>query len=46
MAPDFGVLLDRWALTGPSLAILVTVLALNMLGDALRDAVDPRISRG
>lgn len=27
----------------PGLAILVTVLALNMLGDGLRDALDPRL---
>jgi peptide/nickel transport system permease protein len=27
----------------PSLAILVTVLALNLLGDALRDAIDPKL---
>jgi peptide/nickel transport system permease protein len=27
----------------PSLAILLTVLALNLLGDALRDAIDPKL---
>jgi ABC-type dipeptide/oligopeptide/nickel transport system permease subunit len=29
----------------PGLAILVTVLALNLLGDGLRDALDPRTQR-
>src|SRR5512132_2753341 len=29
----------------PGLAILVTVLALNLVGDALRDLLDPRVSR-
>jgi peptide/nickel transport system permease protein len=27
----------------PGLAILLTVVALNLIGDALRDALDPRI---
>ena len=39
----FDNILDAWWLAVfPSLAILVTVLALNLLGDALRDAADPR----
>ena len=39
----FENILDAWWLAVfPSLAILVTVLALNLLGDALRDATDPR----
>jgi len=29
----------------PGLAIMITVLALNMLGDGLRDAIDPRLKR-
>jgi glutathione transport system permease protein len=29
----------------PSLAIFFTVLAFNLLGDALRDALDPKIDR-
>ncbi|MCM2294020.1 glutathione ABC transporter permease GsiD [Allorhizobium sp. BGMRC 0089] len=29
----------------PSLAIFVTVLAFNLLGDGLRDAIDPKIDR-
>jgi peptide/nickel transport system permease protein len=32
----------HWAVTFPGLAIVVTVLALNMVGDGLRDALDPR----
>lgn len=27
----------------PGVAILITVLAINMLGDGLRDAMDPRL---
>jgi ABC-type dipeptide/oligopeptide/nickel transport system permease subunit len=27
----------------PGLAIVVTVLAVNLLGDGLRDALDPRL---
>ena len=32
-----------WITLIPGLAVTVTVLALNLLGDALRDALDPRI---
>ena len=32
----------HWAVTFPGVAIVVTVLALNMVGDGLRDALDPR----
>lgn len=39
----FENILDAWWLTVfPSVAILLTVLALNLLGDALRDAIDPK----
>ena len=50
--PDWGnmlaggrsYLLDApWIATFPGLAILVTVLAFNLMGDALRDALDPRL---
>jgi len=34
----------HWTVTFPGLAILVTVLALNLVGDGLRDALDPRHS--
>jgi glutathione transport system permease protein len=29
----------------PSLAIFITVLAFNLLGDGLRDALDPKLSK-
>jgi len=32
-----------WNLTGASIAMFVLVLAFNLIGDALRDAVDPRL---
>ncbi len=32
----------HWAVTYPGVAIVITVLALNMFGDGLRDALDPR----
>jgi len=34
---------DWWLVLWPSLAIAGTLLALNVLGDALRDAFDPRL---
>jgi dipeptide transport system permease protein len=34
-----------WVVTLPGLAILVTVLAFNLTGDGLRDALDPRLKR-
>lgn len=40
----FENILDAWWLVVfPCVAILVTVLALNLLGDALRDAIDPKL---
>ncbi|MFT4228769.1 MAG: ABC transporter permease [Microbacterium sp.] len=53
--PSWGVLLadlQRYltahplAVVWPGLAITLTVLGLNLLGDALRDATDPTLSRG
>jgi peptide/nickel transport system permease protein len=32
-----------WMSFGPGLAILLTVLAFNLLGDAVRDMLDPRL---
>ena len=29
----------------PGLAIMVTVLSLNLIGDGLRDALDPKLKR-
>ena len=41
-----GYLRDQWWIsTGPGLAIMLTVLAMNLLGDGLRDALDPRQTR-
>ena len=34
-----------WVLAFPGFAILVTVLAFNLFGDGLRDALDPRLRR-
>lgn len=38
-----NILTAWWLAVFPSLAILLTVLALNLLGDALRDAIDPKL---
>jgi len=32
-----------WMAIWPGLAIFVTVLALNLVGDGLREALDPRL---
>ncbi len=37
------MLSDIWLATIPGLAILITVLGFNLLGDGLRDALDPRM---
>jgi dipeptide transport system permease protein len=34
-----------WVVTFPGLAILITVLAINLIGDGLRDALDPNLKR-
>jgi dipeptide transport system permease protein len=39
------VLRAWWVVTFPGLAILVTVLAFNLAGDGLRDALDPKLKR-
>jgi dipeptide transport system permease protein len=39
------VLRAWWVVTFPGLAILITVLAFNLLGDGLRDALDPKLKR-
>ena len=36
---------DPWIVTLPGLAILVTVIAINLAGDGLRDALDPKMRR-
>ena len=34
-----------WLVTFPGIAILVTVLAINLVGDGLRDTLDPKLKR-
>jgi dipeptide transport system permease protein len=34
-----------WVVTFPGLAILIAVLAFNLMGDGLRDALDPKMKR-
>lgn len=34
-----------WVVTLPGLAILITVVAFNLMGDGLRDALDPKLKR-
>lgn len=52
--PEWGAMLNEgrgylrnapWVTAAPGLAIALTVLAVNLLGDALRDALDPRQGR-
>ncbi len=52
--PEWGTMLAEarefvlshwWIVTFPGLAILMTVLAFNLMGDGLRDALDPRMKR-
>lgn len=51
-SPEWGAMLSTsrdilreawWAATFPGLAILLTVLSFNLLGDAFRDLLDPRL---
>jgi len=37
---------DPWIVALPGLAILITVVAINLTGDGLRDALDPKMRRG
>jgi dipeptide transport system permease protein len=39
------VLRAWWVVTFPGFAILITVLAFNLMGDGLRDALDPKLKR-
>ena len=52
--PEWGTMLanamqfiqsDWWIVTFPGLAILITVVSFNLLGDGLRDALDPKLKR-
>ena len=39
------IYLNPWLAVYPGIAIAVSVLGLNLLGDGLRDIVDPRLAR-
>jgi dipeptide transport system permease protein len=52
--PEWGAMLadsrdliqsNPWVMALPGLAILITVLSINLMGDGLRDALDPRLRR-
>lgn len=52
--PEWGAMLadarafirsNPWIVTLPGLAILVTVVSINLMGDGLRDALDPKMQR-
>ncbi|MDH4571232.1 ABC transporter permease subunit [Salinicola acroporae] len=52
--PEWGAMLANarefmgsayWAVTFPGLIILLTVLMINLMGDGLRDALDPKMKR-
>ena len=52
--PEWGTMLAEarefilrawWVVTFPGVAILITVLAINLMGDGLRDALDPKLKR-
>jgi peptide/nickel transport system permease protein len=54
-APSWGAMLDEgrnylttgwWLALFPGVAILALVLGINLVGDWLRDALDPRVERG
>ena len=47
MLADSQALIQRawWVVTFPGIAILVTVLAFNLMGDGLRDALDPKLTQ-
>jgi dipeptide transport system permease protein len=36
---------NPWQVTLPGLAILITVVSINLAGDGLRDALDPKMRR-
>jgi peptide/nickel transport system permease protein len=44
VSSSYGFLeVDPWPTLFPGLAIALTVLGFNLLGDGLRDALDPRL---
>jgi dipeptide transport system permease protein len=53
-SPEWGTMLadsrqyilsDPWLMAVPGLAILFTVLSINLIGDGLRDALDPKMKK-
>jgi ABC-type dipeptide/oligopeptide/nickel transport system permease subunit len=38
-----GLIPPRWLVVFPGLAITLTVLAFNLVGDGIRDTLDPRL---
>ena len=34
-----------WVAVAPGVALVLTVVAFNLVGDGLRDALDPRLAR-
>ena len=40
-----GLVPPWWLVVYPGVAITITVLAFNLIGDGLRDALDPRLNR-
>lgn len=53
-SPEWGAMLSDgreymryspWVVVAPGLAIVITSLAVNLLGDGLRDALDPRMKK-
>jgi dipeptide transport system permease protein len=52
--PEWGTMLAEarefitsawWVVTMPGIAILITVLSINLIGDGLRDTLDPKLKR-
>ena len=39
------IFLNPWLAVYPGVAIALSVLGLNLLGDGLRDIIDPRLAR-
>lgn len=51
--PDWGIILNEgrnyiyqapWITIGPGLVFMFTIVAINLLGDSLRDRIDPRLN--
>lgn len=53
--PEWGAMLSAardyiqrapWVVTVPGMMVLVTVVSINLMGDGLRDALDPKLKQG